>query len=203
MFIPSPFLQGLMIGLSLIVSIGAQNAFVIKQGLLQNNIFIISLICFLIDSILIIVGVMGLGGIIVHNPIVMNIAKYGCSLFLVCYAISSFKHIFDEEYMDVSCDNKKISYQEAIITTLAVSLLNTHLYLDTCVLIGSIGSQFESVSRFYFAGGAVLASFLWFFSIGFGARLLLPLFQKPISWKILDFLVGVMMCVVAAYLICD
>lgn len=196
----SPFYQGLSIGLSLIIAIGAQNSFVIKQGLLKNQVFIIALTCALIDSILIAVGIAGLGKIISTTPFLLWIAKYGGISFLLCYAIRSFRNAFREEILYVSKDNSKITITKAFITTLAVSLLNPHLYLDTCVLIGSIGAKFHGYDRLYFGVGAISASFIWFFTISYSARFLLPIFQKPIAWKILDFIIGIIMFGIAVSL---
>lgn len=189
----SPFYQGFSIGLGLIIAIGAQNSFVIKQGLLKNQVFIIALTCALIDAILIAVGVGGLGKIISSDPMLLLAAKYGGIAFLLCYSAKSFRNAFKSDILHVSNYDDKIGFKKAIITTLAVSLLNPHLYLDTCVLIGSIGAQFHKEERLYFGLGAILASFTWFFTISYGARLLLPIFQKPISWKILDFIIGIIM----------
>ena len=189
----SPFYQGLSIGLGLIVAIGAQNAFVIKQGLLKNQVFIIVLACTLIDAALIAIGVAGLGAIISSNKILLAIAKYGGVAFLLCYGIKFFRNALKEDILYISNDNTKLKFKKALLTVLAVSLLNPHLYLDTCVLIGTIGSQFSGADRLYFALGAISSSFLWFFSIGYGARLLLPIFQKPAAWKVLDFIIGVIM----------
>ncbi len=197
----SPFYQGFGVGLGLIVAIGAQNAFVIKQGLLNNQVFIIALTCALIDAILIAIGVAGLGSMISTNKILLGIAKYGGAIFLICYGIRSFYSAFKDDILYISNDDSKLKRKDAFITVLAVSLLNPHLYLDTCVLIGTIGSQFTAYNRLYFAIGAISASFIWFFSIGYGARLLLPIFQKPIAWKILDFIIGIIMFAIAASLV--
>jgi L-lysine exporter family protein LysE/ArgO len=196
----SPFYQGFSIGFGLIIAIGAQNAFVIKQGILRNQVFIIALTCALIDTILIIVGVVGLGAIISTNKTLLAIAKYGGIIFLVCYGIMSLIRAFKNDILYVSNDNSTLNFQKALLTVCAVSLLNPHLYLDNCVLIGTIGSQFDGDDRFYFTLGAIFSSFIWFFCIGYGARLLLPIFQKPISWKVLDFIIGIIMFGIAGLL---
>ena len=197
----SPFYEGLSIGLGLIVAIGSQNAFVIKQGLLKNQVFIIVLTCALIDAILIAAGVAGLGSIISSNQILLSIAKYGGAIFLVCYGIRSFRNALKDDILYVSNDNTLLGSKQAFVTVLAVSLLNPHLYLDTCVLIGTIGSQFEGKDRFDFALGAISSSFMWFFFIGYGAQLLLPIFQKPLAWKILDFVIAIIMFGIATSLV--
>lgn len=201
MLASAPFYEGITIGLGLIVAIGAQNAFVIKQGLLKNHVFLISTTCFLIDAICITAGVLGLGAMISSSKPLLLVAKYGGALFLFCYSAKSFIAAFSTGILHVSNENTNLSFGNALVAVLAVSLLNPHLYLDTCFLIGTIGSQFSGDDRLYFAAGAVLASFIWFFSIGYGARFLLPIFQNPISWKILDFLIGVMMFTIAASLL--
>jgi len=200
MFDVSPFYQGLAVGFGLIIAIGVQNAFVIKQGLLKNHVFIIAFICASIDAILIIIGVAGLGVIISSNPILLGVAKYGGIVFLLCYAAKSFHNAFKGDILYISNDNAKMSLNKAIVTTFAVSLLNPHLYIDTCLLIGSIGSNFQGSEKFDFAFGAISASFIWFFTISYAARLLIPIFQQPIAWKILDFIIGVIMCVIATSL---
>jgi L-lysine exporter family protein LysE/ArgO len=197
----SPFYQGLSIGLGLIIAIGAQNAFVIKQGLLKNQVFTIVITCAVIDAILIAVGVAGLGALISSNKELLVIAKYGGVTFLVCYAIGSFRNALKNDILYVSNDNTTLNVKKALVTVLAVSLLNPHLYLDTCVFIGTIGSHFIGNDRLYFALGAISASFMWFFFIGYGARLLLPIFQKQIAWKMLDFVIGIIMLGIAASLI--
>ena len=196
-----PFYQGLSVGLGLIAAIGAQNAFVIKQGILKNQVFIIVLTCFIIDAILIALGVGGFGKLISSSTTMLSIAKYGGAAFLALYGLRSFRNVFKEEVMYLSNDNSKLSAKKAFVTVLALSLLNPHVYLDTCVLIGTIGSQFDVGDRLYFALGAIIASFIWFFTIGYGARLLLPVFQNPIAWKILDFLTGVIMLAIACSLL--
>jgi len=197
----SPFYKGISIGLGLIISIGAQNAFVIKQGILKNQVFVIALTCALIDTILIVVGVAGLGRIIALNPVLLSVIKYGCSIFLVSYAVRSFRNAFKSDILHISNSNEKIGCKHAMITAIAVSLLNPYLYLDTCILIGSIGSQFYGEAQISFASGAILASFIWFFTISYGGRFVLPIFQKSISWKILDFIIGIIMLGIALSLI--
>jgi len=188
-----PFYQGLSIGLGLIIAIGAQNSFVLKQGLLKNQVFIIALTCSFIDLMFISLGILGLGPLITSDPILLSLVIYSGGAFLIYYGIKSFRNAFKDEILYVSKNNSKITMSKAFVTTLAVSLLNPHLYLDTCVLIGSIGAKFQGDDRFYFAAGAISSSFIWFFTMSYGARFLLPIFQKPISWKILDFIIGVIM----------
>lgn len=193
--------SGLGTGLGLIVAIGSQNAYVLKQGLLRNHPFIIALTCASIDAIMILLGIGGLGLIITSSQILLNIARYGGALFLIIYGALSFKAILKTERLDIGDPKRKPGLKNTLLTLLALSLLNPHLYLDTCVLIGTIGAQFEGIERRYFTIGAVSASFIWFFALSYGAKLLVPFFEKPISWKVLDFFVGTVMWVIACYLI--
>lgn len=195
------FWSGLGTGLALIVAIGSQNAYVLKQGLLRNNPFIIALICSSIDAIMIMLGIAGLGVIITSSQILLDITRYGGALFLFIYGALSFRAMLKKQSLDVGDPKRKPSLKNTILTLLALSILNPHLYLDTCVLIGTIGAQFDGIERRFFTFGAVLASFIWFFSLSYGAKFLVPIFEKPISWKILDFFVGIIMWLIACFLI--
>jgi L-lysine exporter family protein LysE/ArgO len=196
-----PFWSGLGTGLGLIIAIGSQNAYVLKQGLLRNHTFAIALTCSLIDAILILLGIGGFGLIITKNTMLLNIARFGGAGFLIFYGIKSFASIFKNEYMIVDNSKSKPRLKTTILTVIALTLLNPHVYLDTCVLIGTIGVQFPEAERDYFTLGAVLASFVWFFSLSYGAKLLLPFFKSSVSWKILDFLIAIVMWVIAGLLI--
>jgi L-lysine exporter family protein LysE/ArgO len=195
-------LEGFGTGASLIIAIGAQNAFVLRQGILKNHVFVTVFICALIDAILIALGVGGFGRILVSSPLLLNIARWGGALFLIYYGIRSFRAVLKSESLKVNTAGRdRPNLQQTILTVIALSLLNPHVYLDTVILVGSIGAQFPSSERSYFAIGAIIASFAWFFSMGFGARYLGPIFQKPLSWKILDFIIGCVMWLIAAMLI--
>lgn len=195
------FWSGLGTGLGLIIAIGSQNAYVLKQGLLRNHPFIIALICSSIDALMIILGISGLGLIITSSQILLDIARYGGALFLIIYGALSFKAVFKTERLEAGDPKRTSTLKNTILTLLALSFLNPHLYLDTCVLIGTIGAQFEGEERKSFMIGAVSASFIWFFALSYGAKLLVPLFEKPISWKILDFFVAITMWIIAGFLI--
>ena len=197
----STFLEGFLTSAALIIAIGAQNAFVLKQGILRNHVLAISSICILIDSILIIIGVNGLGAILTENPILLAGAKWGGFIFLIYYGFISFKSILKDETLNIDHNDKKLSLKAAVLTVLALSLLNPHVYLDTVVLLGSIGAQSLPEQRPFFIVGAVFASVIWFASLGYGARFLQPFFTKPLSWKILDFITGVIMWLIAISLL--
>lgn len=195
------FWSGLGTGLGLIVAIGSQNAYVLKQGLLRNHPFIIALLCSTIDAIMIILGIGGLGLVITSHHLLLDIARYGGALFLFVYGAISFKGVFKNEKLDIGDPKRKTGLKNTILTLLALSLLNPHLYLDTCVLIGTIGAHFKGIEKQCFTIGAVSASFIWFFSLSYGAKLLVPLFEKPTAWKILDLLVALIMWSIAGFLI--
>ena len=197
-----PLFKGFSIGLGLIVAIGMQSSFVLKQGILKNHIFVIALICSLIDTILIIAGVNGLGTIFTSHYLLLETTRWAGVIFLTCYSIRSFYLAF-KKHNSLQVENKAklISLKQAILTSLAVSLLNPHVYIDSCILLGSISAQMDVCERPSFATGAVFASFCWFFTLGYGARLLRPLFEKPLAWKILDFIIGCVMLTIAVSLI--
>lgn len=196
-----PFLEGFGTSAGLIVAIGAQNAFVLRQGILKNHVLVIVLTCALIDALLIGLGIGGFGTVVTSNPILLSIARWGGAAFLLYYGYRSFRAIGKTESLSLDASPTSPSLKETLFTIFAVSFLNPHVYLDTVVLVGSIGAQFPTSTRPFFTLGAISASFIWFFSLGFGARYLAPLFQKPVAWKILDFLIGCIMWAIAATLI--
>lgn len=201
-FCMGPFLEGCGTGAGLIVAIGAQNAFVLKQGLMKNHVFVTAIVCALADSILISLGVGGFGKIIVCNPYLMEMARWGGVAFLLWYGFRSFRAVFKSNSLHIDrMSSERPGLKLTIVTLLMVSFLNPHCYLDAVVLLGSIGSQYPESERFYFALGAIVASFIWFFVLCYGARYLAPLFSKPIAWKILDFFIGCIMWWIAVTLI--
>lgn len=201
-FCLTPLVKGFGTGGALIIAIGAQNAFVLKQGILKNHVFATVLICAVTDAALILIGLGGFGKILTSSPFLLELARWGGVAFLLYYGFRSFRAVFKTESLTFALNKKNLPSLKASLTTaLALSLLNPHVYLDTVVLLGSIGAQFPAWERPYFALGAILASFSWFFSMGYGARYLGPLFQKSLSWKILDFIIGCIMTILALTLI--
>lgn len=187
------YLQGFGIGLSLIVAIGAQNAFILKQGLLKQRMFWLCFICAVSDSLLIAAGVFGFSHLVVNNPEVIKIAKYCGSAFLIIYGAQHFyQALFKSNSMRLDAEPNQQHLKKLIYICLALTWLNPYVYLDTVVLVGSISTQFEQ-TKIYYLLGAVSASWLFFFSLGYGSRYLLPLFQSEKSWKILDSLIGLVM----------
>jgi L-lysine exporter family protein LysE/ArgO len=174
----TPLLQGFGLGASLIIAIGAQNAFVLQQGLKRLHVFATALICTLCDALLITLGIAGLGALMAQIPIVRVIATWGGALFLFYYGVRSFKSALRASAMDAEKIGKQApTLRATLLTVLAVSLLNPHVYLDTVVLVGSVGAHYPTEERASFALGAMLASLTWFFGLAYGAAWLTPLFQ--------------------------
>lgn len=199
----SEILRGAFISASLIIAIGAQNLFVLKQGLLRNHIFYVSGICFICDFVLMSIGILGVGTFISSNSYITNILAILGALFLIWYGFKAFKSaIKGTSSMQVqSQDSNNNSLVKVILATLAITLLNPHVYLDTVVIVGGIAGTLNSEQKMAFLIGAVCVSFIWFFSIGYGARLLTPLFKQKRMWVVLDCLVGLVMFYIAYRLI--
>lgn len=202
----SAFLTGLATGLGLIVAIGAQNAFVIRQGVLRRHVFAVATICFLADAALIAAGVAGLGSAIAASPWLTNAAAWGGAAYLAWFGGRAFWNgvrtahkgmAAAEAEMDAAGGN---ALRTAIVAALGFTFLNPHVYLDTVVLMGGIGAQYPGPARLAFVAGGATASFFWFYGIGFGASLLSPLFRKPAATRALDLFVAAVMFTVAAML---
>ncbi|MTI11195.1 LysE/ArgO family amino acid transporter [Curvivirga aplysinae] len=194
-------LQGFLLGAGLIIAIGAQNAFILKQGLKREYVFALSTFCFLSDALLIIAGIAGMGTLVSSNPTFTKIAAIGGALFLIWFGFNSFRSAFKGESLSASKESSPKSLWKAVALVAALTWLNPHVYLDTVVMLGSIAGQYPADERIYFAGGAVFASMAWFYTLGYGAAWLAPIFAKPMSWKILDFSIGIVMWLIAYSLI--
>lgn len=192
--------SGFSLGFSLILAIGAQNAFVLKQGLKKEFVFLSCAICAVSDAILITAGVAGFGALVTAYPQVELIARFGGASFLMIYSVRSFYSALTTQHGLEAKGNEAANTATIVLTCLAFTWLNPHVYLDTVVLLGSISTQYED-QQLWFGVGAVLASFVFFFSLGYGARLLRPLFAKPRSWQILEFLIGLIMAALGISLI--
>ena len=195
------FFTGLLLGGSLIVAIGAQNAYVLKQGLLKSHVFLICLICALSDAILIALGTSGVGTIIKNYPDWIKAITWFGAAYLFMFGLMSFRSALNGESLSVASEGTSQNKKSVISTVLALTFLNPHVYLDTVLLIGSIASPYTDTGRFYFTLGAISASFIWFFSLGYGARFLLPIFKKPSAWKVLNIIIGLVMWLIAYQLI--
>jgi len=191
----APALSGFVLGLSLIIAIGAQNAFILRQGLLRQHVFVLSLICALSDALLIIAGVAGLGTLIAGSPTLIRVVTIGGALFLFAYAALAFRRAMNPQAMHAAKSGEG-SLKGAVAACLAFTFLNPHVYLDTVVLLGSLSAQFEGEARVAYGAGATVASFVWFFGLGYGARLLQPVFARPAAWRVLDVLIGLVMAAI-------
>ncbi len=185
-------LAGFLSGAALIIAIGAQNSFVLRQGIRREHVLPITLVCAGADGLLIVAGIAGLGALIQSMPIVLDVARYGGSAFLLAYGMAAARRALHPHPLIVD-SGVGTSLAAAMTTCLAFTFLNPHVYLDTVILLGSLASQRGENGRWVFGGGAVAASFLWFFTLGYGARLLGPLFSRPMAWRVLDSLIALIM----------
>ncbi len=189
---------GFATGLSLIVAIGAQNAFVLRQGLRRQHVLVVVLLCAFSDALLIVMGILGLGAAINSAPLLIEIFRYGGAAYLLWFAFSAIRRAWKPSVLNAS---EKItdSLKTTVLTALALTYLNPHVYIDTVLLLGSIANQFEN--QWLFGLGAIAASFIWFFSLGFGASWLGNYLKKPIFWRILDLFIAFVMITIAAMLL--
>ena len=185
-------LSGLGFGLALIVAIGAQNAFVLRQGLRREHVLVIVAICAIADAALIAVGVAGLGAIINRLEWLLLVIEVIGGLFLCTYGVMAAKRAIRPEVLTAETGGAPISLKVAVATMLALTFLNPHVYLDTVLLLGSVAGTYEA-QRWWFGAGAMFGSLLWFSLLGFGARLLAPMFTKPKAWRVLDAIIAVVM----------
>ncbi len=188
------FLSGFSLMMGLIVAIGAQNAFVLRQGLLKQHIGIVVLICWLCDCILSSVGVFGLASLTTGSPTAVRLLSGAGALFLLWYALQSARRAWQGGgHLEIASGNTPGNAGKTALTTLALTLLNPHVYIDTTLLVGGAASTFPAHEKWPFLFGVCTLSGLWFFSLGYGTRLLLPLFKQEKVWRILDSGIAVMM----------
>jgi len=184
-------LLGFAAALSLIVAIGAQNAFVLRQGIRDEHVLPVVILCAASDLMLIIAGVAGVGALVTSHPQVMTIARYGGAAFLIGYGLLAARRALRPQVMTPSADGPA-RLSAVLATCLALTFLNPHVYLDTVILLGTLANQ-QGEKRWLFAAGAAAASVVWFFGLGFGARRLAGLFASPGTWRVLDGLIAVTM----------
>lgn len=192
-----PALLGLGTGLALIIAIGAQNAFVLRLGIDGRSRVIapVVLVCALSDAVLIIAGVLGIGAIIQRAPVALVVIRVVGAVFLITYAVLAARRVVRPGVLEPAASGAGVALGSAIATSIALTWLNPHVYLDTVILLGSVANQQAGDERWWWAGGAILGSFLWFFGLGFGSRLLRPLFARPGAWRVLDAIIAVVMLV--------
>jgi L-lysine exporter family protein LysE/ArgO len=196
------FISGAALGASLIIAIGAQNAFVLQQGLRREHVFVVAAICATVDAALISIGAAGFGALVSSSPALAAAAAWGGAIFLFGYGLRSFRAALRTDVLEVDTPGAGGQSLRAVVAiTLAVSLLNPHVYLDTVVLLGSVAARYPSGERAAFAVGAMTASFAWFFSLAYGARLLAPLFERPRAWQVLHLIIGAIMWWIAGSLV--
>jgi len=190
-----PALLGLVTGLSLIVAIGAQNAFVLRLGIegRTRTVAPVVAICALSDGVLILAGVVGLGAVVESAPVALIVVRVLGAGFLVVYGLLAARRAVRPAVLLAAGAGQQTGMRVAVTTVLALTWLNPHVYLDTVLLLGAVASQQGVAERSWWTGGAVLASFLWFGALGFGARLLRPLFARPRAWRVLDASIAVVM----------
>lgn len=197
----SHFLTGLISGLVLIVAIGAQNAFVLRQGLRREHILPITLLCISADALLITLGIAGVGATLSHQENLLALARHAGAAFLLAYAAHAFRRALIGQAPTQEEQDKGSTLRVALLSCLGFTFLNPHTYIDTVVLLGTLGNQQGEDGRWLFAAGAITASLLWFSSLAYGARLLAPLFRRPAAWRVLDSLIAIIMLLLAINLI--
>ncbi len=195
------FVQGLVLSLGLIVAIGAQNAFVLRQGLRREHVGSIVLFCALADALLITAGVMGMARALGESPGLARALALAGAVFLMLYGWRALQRARHASRLTASEDGAGLTRGAALAQAAAFTLLNPHVYLDTVLLVGSIGAQQPAGMQPWFIAGASAASLGWFTSLGFGARWLAPWFARPRAWQVLDALIGLTMWVLAAMLL--
>jgi L-lysine exporter family protein LysE/ArgO len=192
-------LAGFGLGLSLIVAIGAQNAYVLRQGLRGEHVAPVVAVCVVSDALLILAGVGGLGVLLSDSDRLVDVIRVVGAVFLFGYAVVAARRAMRAETVDAADGGGATSLLVAVTTASALTWLNPHVYLDTVLLLGSIAQSYEQPWAFAF--GAIAASVVWFFALGFGARYVRPLFAKPIAWRILDGLIAVIMIAIGVSLL--
>jgi len=193
------FFAGLGTGLSLIIAIGAQNAFVLRQGLKKEHVLAVVLFCALSDAALIALGVAGLGGLIEQVPILIEIMRYGGAAYLIWFGLSAARRAFEPGALSASGGEPKALWA-TLITAASLTYLNPHVYLDTVILLGAVANQFDP-NKWVFAFGAILGSFVWFISLGFGAKLLARFVTRESFWRVLDGFIALVMFAIAVTLL--
>ena len=193
---------GLVTGLTLIVAIGAQNAFVLRQGLARAQVTPVVVVCAASDLVLIVAGVAGLGTLIAHRPSLLTVITWGGAAFLLFYALRAAARAVHPS--GLTAGGGAISRRPAAVgTALALTWLNPHVYLDTVLLLGTLAAAWGRTGQWWFAAGAGLASILWFCGLGYGSRLLRGFFGSPRSWRILDLIIAAVMLGLAIALVLD
>lgn len=195
-------IAGFTAGAGLIIAIGSQNAFVLRQGLLRNHVGVIVAITSLSDILLISAGVAGIGFIVTEWPSAIYLLQLGGAAFLAVYGLqAAYRAWSGSGALQASQSGAGASLKAAVLTCLAFTFLNPHVYLDTMVLLGSLSTHYPGAGQFVFAIGACFASIAWFVALGYGARLLRPVFNNPNAWRVLDAIIAVFMLTLSALML--
>jgi L-lysine exporter family protein LysE/ArgO len=192
----SAALAGFLLGGGLIVAIGAQNAFVIRQGVLKAHVFWVCFLCALCDAVLIWAGIFGLGAIIKFVPAFIPVMTYGGAMFLVFYGVKALRRALNPSGLGAAGEDVG-TLKAALLACAGFTLLNPHVYLDTVVLVGSIANTRSEGDQMPFATGASVASLVWFFALGYGAQALGPWLGQPKVWRAIDFVIAAIMFLLA------
>lgn len=201
MFSQQVYLQGLGLGASLIMAIGAQNVHVIRTAVRGQHVLATVLTCIVVDVLLIALGIAGLGAIVEASPALLAVARYGGAAFLVWYGWRCWRSSLQGGASIDLAGQGVQTLGRALATVLALSLLNPHVYLDTVVLLGAVGSSLAGEARPSFAAGAMTASVLWFAGLGLGARRYAPVLGRPAVWRAIEAFTGTLMLVLAVLLL--
>ena len=193
------YLNGLLVAAGLIMAIGTQNAFVLAQSLRREHHLPVAALCVVCDALLVTAGVFGLATVLAHSPLLLSIARWGGAAFLLWYASKALRRALSRQSLREGQNTGVRSLKAVLLSALAVTLLNPHVYLDTVLLIGSLGAQQAAPSAY--VAGAASASLLWFFTLALGAAWLAPWLARPATWRLIDLLVAIMMFAVAGQLI--
>ena len=207
--VTSIFMTGVLTGLALIAAIGAQAAFVLRQGIRREYIGTVVALCIIFDCFLITVGVAGVGAFVSGNDILLATLKYGGAAYLLVFAAQSFRSALNPRGIEAVAGNVGVSgavdsgrSRMAVVTaTAAITFLNPHVYLDSVLMLGNIANQYPGMGRWAFGGGAIMASVIWFLGIGFGAKKMAPYLAKPYVWRGIDIAVGGIMVGIAGMLV--
>ncbi|GAA2249304.1 LysE family transporter [Herbiconiux moechotypicola] len=197
---PLAALAGLGFGLSLIVAIGAQNAFVLRQGLLRRHVLAVVVVCAASDAVLILLGIAGAGVVFAAIPWLTTAVRIAGAAFLLGYAVLAARRAVRPRALEAGDPQASPGLAATVLACLALTWLNPHVYLDTVVLLGSVANT-HGDSRWLFGAGAAVGSVLWFTALGYGARLLQPVFARPAAWRILDAVIAVVMAGIAVSLL--
>ncbi|MFY2035842.1 LysE/ArgO family amino acid transporter [Achromobacter xylosoxidans] len=192
---------GFATSIGLILAIGPQNAFVLRQGLQRSHVGLVVATCALSDAAMILAGVAGAGLLVRESPVLLQVLRFGGAAFLACYGILAAKRAWYGTHSLHASKTNALSWQRVLLAALGFTFLNPHVYLDTVVLMGSVSTRYIGIAKWAFAIGACVGSVIWFTSLGYGARVLEPIFRRPNAWRLLDAFIAMLMLALSAVLL--